>query len=1105
MTNIIDDVTQQQRLASNPNNSVWVSASAGSGKTKVLTDRVLRLLLTETSPEKILCLTFTNAASAEMANRINGILTKWAICKEEELIDEITKLNGLHPTKEMLSKARQLFIHVLETPGGMKIMTIHAFCQSVLKRFPIEASVPPQFEVIDDSIATELLWQAVQETFLNDAFADDLLFLSDYLGENDIQNIFKYILSNKNELLEDLERFKDNSLQKELEKYFGHAYKSVDDIILSRLSKEKFAALQGVCLKKDHTPFTSKTIKTNLRKYNEANKTPILTLEDVPLYFKTAEEINEWHIIHATCALKHLVNEILTSYETKKHQRSFMDYSDLIFTTKRLLSKSFMSQWVLFKLDGGIDHILVDEAQDTNPDSWEIISLIASDFFSGEGSKSDKKRTIFVVGDKKQSIFSFQGADPRAFEKMHHYFEKRVTEAQKNFLTIPLNVSFRSTPSVLNLVNYSLDSMPARKGVLEGNEQAVHIPYREADGGTVEIWPLTKNDPKITTEDWSIPTPTTASSGISKMAGKIADRIAQMLQGEILFSKNRPIRPSDIMILVKKRGPMIKELVHALKERNIPLAGVDRIMLSNHIAIQDLLALAKFTLLQEDDLNLACLLKSPLLNCSEDDLFALAYNREDKSLWSRLQEKLPQKASYLTQLLNQADKMPVFEFFAYILGPLKGRIAFQERLGNEVNEALDEFLTLTLNFENTQIPSLENFLRWFSSRDVEIKRDSDQSGIDAVRIMTVHGSKGLQGNIVFIADATIPCVGVGKERFFRTQNNLPIFIPRASFVTPKTQELKDLKHLLQIEEYNRLLYVALTRAADRLYICGFESGKQKENSDDKGTTSEQQETPVTALDTGLTIETPKKGVKTPNKPSSGNGNWYDLVTSALPTSLIPDEDGIIRLSNPQTQEPKKTQEEKQIQQTVTLPRYLLEKAPALQPLSKPLMPSKSDLDTDEEATKEAISLAQERAIKRGTFIHKLLELLPNIPDHDRVRVAKSLKPDDIDIPENIFNLLNDEKFQVLFGKDSLAEVPVTGIINNRVASGQIDRLVVLDKEVWIIDYKSSVRVPKSVQDVSLTYKNQLKSYKSLINDIFPDKTVKTFLLWTQDLSLMEID
>lgn len=1042
------DVNREQRRASNPLSSVWVAASAGSGKTKVLTDRVLNLLLMNGRPERLLCLTFTKTAAAEMSNRINDVLKSWVTMSDEVLCQAIENLMGDYPEQETLDKARKLFALTLETPGGMKIMTIHSFCQSILKRFPLEAHVSPNFEVMDDTLSEDMLSKIMFDTFKNPNLMEDIAYLSALLDEKTLIKIFKEILSHRATLMGLVESAPNSdTLFLNIKKYFNiDKYQSEKDIISS------------VCDEQEWDELRKKYIYADSGK-KRGIKDKFVDDPQAIAFYEAFQKHREFLVCEATQHLLRVAFYILKEYQSQKDSMALLDYDDLIIATKELLEDSEKTAWVLYKLDGGIDHILVDEAQDTNPDQWSIIRKLAEEFFAGEG-RSDAIRTIFAVGDKKQSIYSFQGADPHEFERMRIFFDRRVKESQNDFVTVPLNYSFRSTKPVLDLVNSVLRNAVAKDGVLFKDEEAVHLAFRDSDAGLVEIWPLEQSQKSDEQEGWKPPIERQAvQSAETRLAQKIAHKIHDMImKKEFLESAGRPVRPGDFLILVQRRRKFVSELVRALKEYNVPVAGVDRLILTNHIAVQDLMALAKFALLQEDDLNLACVLKSPLVGLSEDELFKVCYDRGSESVWNRLKSLFPDKALFLDSIMDQADKMPPFEFFSYILSAMGGRKRFEARLGNEVNEALDEFLNLALTYEQTHTSSLQGFLRFMSEKQIEIKRDLDQSSIDAVRIMTVHGSKGLQGNIVFLPDTRF----VPKQRpsFIFTKNNLPLWVSSKTLKTEKTFELFDALDEARLQEYRRLLYVAITRPKDRLYICGWE------------------------------------GKKRPTE-----GNWYDLIVGSI--SKQPDEDGIIRFSSLQKWRVEKQEQKVQAQMGVDLPKWIFEH-PGVEPTPpKPLTPSRPV--QEEKAEETPLSIDQELAMRRGTFIHKLLQYLPTLPSSQWQRVAEKMRPQDIDMPNEIFDLLNNKSFAALFGPNSLAEVPVVGVLDAQVISGQIDRLVVTDKDVLIVDFKSNRRVPKTSDTVPEVYKTQLRTYKALLKKIFPAKIIKSYLLWTQDLSFMEID
>ncbi len=1069
-------IEKAQREAIDCHHSVWLAASAGSGKTTVLTNRVLNLLLSETNPSKILCLTFTKAAAAEMANRITKVLKIWTAASPEKLLDMLTKLRGIPPDNKTVIKARRLFTDVLETPGGMKIMTIHSFCQSVLKRFPIEAHISPQFDVIDEAQSDILIKKAFDLIVENHSADEDLTDINGYFHLNDKNNnIFKIIQENIVKLSALLNQYSDlNKLKQQLmKKYDLLKYHSEKQIISDYFKSENI----------ENTSFETETFLSlkslYLTKNYKANNKNKDLKEKAGIYYEFYQKYTLYQSVELTVRFLSFVKKFLKTYQSLKKEEDVLDYNDLITLTEKLLSQS--PQWVMYKLDGGIDHILVDEAQDTNPEQWNIISLISEEFFAGLGRETDMERTLFVVGDQKQSIFSFQGADPLKFDEMKRYFRDKIINARHTFKIIPMNASFRSTGAVLNLVNDLLNRPTAARGVINIGEDATHNLTRLNEAGLIEIHPPIKVYSRSSDELWAVPERDSIVDGPTKVSEDVADKIKSFLEKkEILESQNRPIEPKDITILVRKRGTIVSKLERALKDRGIPVAGIDRLDLSGHIAVQDLMVLAKFALLPEDDLNLACLLKSPLIGLSEEELLKLCSNRNEQTLFKRIQAENDTLAKKLFEILNLADKMPPYEFFATILGAYRGREKFLARLGYEAMEAIDEFLNMTFTFEQTNISSLQNFVYWFQGRKSVIKRDMDQNDQNTVKIMTVHASKGLQNNIIFIIDNQNDTV---KKKNLIWQNNLPLWLPDKEFQSPDLiEDMYNKEAQKQEEEEHRLLYVAITRARDRVYVYGW--CKTQKETTKKGN------------------EKKKKAENQTTEKELKEKTWHQLISAAV-QGMPADENGVVRICYPPNYQPRFLRENlyNNNLEEKPLPEWVKTPAPVETPLSKPLMPSR--LIDNEPQNDSIVGVGQEKALKRGTFLHKLLQYLPQTAPEKRKEITLKLKPSDIDLPEHFFEIF-ENKFQPLFGSNSMAEVPIVGVVGGKVFSGQIDRLVIYENEVWIIDYKTNRQVPSCPNEVHRIYKMQLAAYKNLIKKIFSDKIVKTFLLWTENMSLMEM-
>ncbi len=1034
------EANEAQNRASNPYTSAWVSASAGSGKTKVLSDRVLNLMLMTGETDKILCLTFTKVAAAEMANRITARLKKWSVLSEKELEKELENLTGEFPNKEILERAKGLFSKALETAGGLKIMTIHSFCTTILERFPLEANVPPHFKVIEELTAQKLLSDSLDQVLESPSSQKEVQFLAKKMSKDDLLNALKNILKERDLLEELLERFSSiDELNFNLKKYFHiEKYLTEEEIISENFKVGDWESLLATYIKKTDGQIPKKFLDDSV----------------AHLVYETKEKIKAFRMIETDTILFKITFQILEKYNEKKLKDACLDFDDLTNKTLALLKLSEMATWVLFKLDGGIDHILVDEAQDTNPKQWKIIESLADDFFAGE-SKSEKIRTLFAVGDKKQSIYSFQGAHPDEFERRHNFFETKIKESKNDFDTVQFNFSFRSTKPVLDLVNKVLKNPKAAKGVIKDYQSSIHLSKRTEEAGLVEIWPLENPENLEELPDWNLPIKRkNSTSAMTRCAEKVADKIATLIKTkEILPSQNRPIQAGDFLILLQKRGKLMPELVRALKERNVPVAGVDRLNITDHIAVKDLMALIRFTQLPEDDLNLACLLKSPLLSLSEEDLFVACQRGKNISLWENLKKVFPKTVEKLRTWLNLADYKPPFEFLESLLNEFHGRQRFEARLGNEVNEALDAFLDLALLYEGDNTPSLQGFLAWLTRQEIIIKRDMDQSNLNAVRIMTVHGSKGLQGNIVFLPDTRSYSVN-NKSKDLIWLEGLPFWIASKKEAPDSLKSYFEKQEDLALEERHRLLYVALTRASDRLYICGY-NGKKAAPED----------------------------------------NWYDLIKESLGEEEIVEP---ITFTAPQIKEVKTKSKSTLPHDFENIPEWAKKLPLKAEEKALPLLPSMLGEEDVEETGNHA---DRELALKRGSFIHQMLQYLPTVAKEKRGEVLKKLTPPDIDVPKNLLDIFEKPEFTELFGGESMAEVPIIGELEGQTISGQIDRLVVKEKEVVIVDFKTNKYIPKTVPQ---NYQKQLEAYRDLIKNIFPDKIVKSYLLWTENMTLMEV-
>ena len=1139
------EADERARAASDPAGSVWVAANAGTGKTHVLIERIARLLAAGTAPGRILCLTFTKAAAAEMENRLYTRLGHWAMAPDDVLGDEIEALLGHPAAPEVLARARRLFALTLEVPEGLKIRTVHAFCESLLGRFPLEAAVAPHFSVIDERTAAELRIEA-RDRVLSRAFDGDGAGVAEALGhlaglvnEEAFARVMTELDSGRGRLARLREHHGEVAgMVAAARQLLGLAPDASPASVIAEAStagafdeaglyraaaaldhgtakdKERAAFLRAwlddaegravtllgayaeLFLTKADAPRAARSLMTQRATEADPGALDAMLAEQARLA-ALKDRLRAFDVAESTAALLTVGCGLLESYEDMKRHRALLDYDDLIEKARRLLEAEGQAAWVHYKLDGGIDHILVDEAQDTSPEQWAVVAALAGEFFAGQGARKGG-RTMFAVGDEKQSIYSFQGADPDAFEDMRAHFAGRASEAREPFHSVELAASRRSVPAVLDTVDRVFAGAEARRGLTSGEAPIHHQSFREGQAGLVELWPPVTPEEAPDADPWDAPLDQmSAMSPPARLAGRIADCIDGWLKGgEMLPSAGRPMRPGDIMILVRTRARFAEEMVRCLKQRRIPVAGSDRMVLVEQMAVMDLLALGGFLLLPDDDLNLAVVLKGPLIGFDDDALFELAHGR-DGSLWEALQGRRRESARFetahreLAGLLNKADFTPPYEFFAELLGAGGGRRKLLARLGPDAADPIDEFLSLALGFERDHVQSLQGFAHWISAGQTQIKRDLEH-GRNEVRVMTVHGAKGLQSNVVFLPDTcTVPDSRVDPMLLWTDGGLAPAhgdlapadggLAPAVLWPARRADEAAPCGDLREearrrIEgEYRRLLYVAMTRARDRLYIGGWESKRGRDA-----------------------------------------GCWYDLVEAAMDAEAeaveLPWGGSGWRVSHPQRTAPE---EQRQAPPTggalQALPDWARMPPPAEPTPPRPLAPSRPT--DDEPPVVSPLGADAGARFKRGLLIHRLLQGLPDLrpearaeaastylarPVHGLARVAQE------EIAAETLAVIENPDFAELFGPESLAEVPLTGVVSGQVVSGQIDRLLVTDSAVTVVDYKTNRPPPVGVDAVPALYLRQMAAYREVLRQIYPDRPARCVLLWTDGPRLMDL-
>ena len=1133
-----------QARASDPSASAWVSANAGTGKTEVLVRRVLRLLLAGSEPQRILCLTYTKMAAAEMQNRLLKELAAWATMEDGTLRERLASLLGRAPGDAEAKAARRLFAQTLEAKGGLKIYTIHGFCERLLQRFPLEAEVTPHFAVLDEAEAVRLKGAAFDAVMARAAADRDgplgqaLAKIVAVTVEDYFRKIVDTVLGRRGDLARmmalhegdpDWTRCEERCLKRlfglgeevseaELTTQLADVLANSDiDALLaalevngaeSRTDQElrdglqaaraasgaaRVAALRPIFLTDKHTPRRSVCSKT----LRQAEPRLCAALDIAQGRFdRLATQRAQLACAEASAAVLLLADTIQAEYDRAKQSEAVLDYDDLILKTNVLLSRAGAAAWVLFKIDGGVDHILVDEAQDTNPEQWSIIERLAEEFFAGEGA-SDTLRTLFAVGDEKQSIYSFQGADPVRFGTVGRRFRAKAMAIEQTWNDVPLTLSFRSTEAVLKAVDAVFNKRPAAEGVIWHDGDIIeHHAFRTGQAGLVELWPVvaeTKIEPAEAFEPWN--EDAVPPHAVDVLCQRIAGQIKAWLdKDEELESEGRKIKAGDILILVRRREPFTAPMIRALKREKIAVAGADRMQLLQQIAVMDLMALADVLLMPEDDLSLAVVLKSPLFGLDDDDLFELAFERRS-SLWNALQAKAEEKARFteaaetLSRWLSRVDLAPPYEFFLELLGEngQAMRKRMLTRLGPEAAESLDEFLDLALGFDREAPPSLQGFVNAMRSTDVEIKRDMEQKR-DEVRIMTVHGAKGLQAPIVFLPDTCMLPRRQGASIHLLARHGVPpeevghIVWPAGGNALEHIEEAKNLARKAELEEYHRLLYVAMTRARDRLYVCGW---SQK--------------------------ETPEKA------------SWYELVDQGL-QGLLTESAGydgkpVQRLISKQTAPVKAPCEAEAAAAAAELPDWATQQAPAersraiLTPSGLGALLGDSASPYPEQPPLGPKALADNRRFARGRLVHTLLQHLPEVAAADREGAARNfVAARGRDLPEEMreeivsetLAIVQDARFAPLFAPGSLSEVPIVARLGEGDISGQIDRLAVLDDALLVLDYKTN-RPPPSVPDeVAPGYIAQLAAYRAALRLMFPERALRAAILWTDGPKLMEI-
>ena len=1132
--NLLNDTAQM--TAADPGISAFVTANAGSGKTKTLIDRVARLLLRKVEPETILCVTYTKAAAAEMQRRLFGRLGDWAVTGDDELTGRLAELEGRDPASYdagQLSTARSLFASALETPGGLKIQTIHAFCEKLLRRFPLEAGVSPGFRVMDDAAAAGIASaarKAVARLALNgqsrmaDAYArfsvalDFASFQSMFLGfearrgplaaffaaQGGLAGAVAWVWDacgvERDATPETLEAAAMAALD-------GALWRQAADVLRAGTATDQKCAAQLAALAADPEAtlaqalaclFTEKgegtpaawVAKTSGLKAHEGLRQQLLDEQDRLAIAR--ERIRAARVVIDTLDALVLAEAYLASYRIEKASASALDFADLIEKTKQLLGNRPAAAWVLYKLDGGIDHILVDEAQDTAPDQWDIVRALTGEFFVGDGVDRKRprplKRTLFVVGDDKQSIYSFQGADPARLNDETTRYLAEIVAAELKGERVPLVASWRSTEDVLEFVDAVFT-----QGVPPGVTALTHRPMREGQRGCVDLWPLEREVKGEEHDAWDAPLDAEIEGSATKrLAENIACEIKELVErGDAVSDRDgwRPARWGDVLILVRKRGGLFEEILRALKHAKVPVAGADRLALSEHIVFDDLVALARFVLFPADDLTLAALLRSPFCDVEDESLYRLAKDRQG-SLWRTLLDRADQTpewrgaADFLTAVIAEARERRPFELYSRVLGMRDAtgrsmRARLLRRLGREAEDALDEFLAQVLAAEARGVHDLESLAAAFASLDITVKRELE-AGRDEVRVMTAHGAKGLEAPIVFLPETTSQ-QGARGSPLMATDDGGFLWCASGKNDCEATRLARELRTRKDAEEALRLLYVALTRARERLVLCGRIASNRKEETL-KGWWAQ--------IRAGFEHEE-----IAPHLRQAACGKVMATRYGPDPKRLAAVGGGVAAVS--------------------AVPAWAGATA-APEAFGRYASPSDLGEGAQSPSPSPLSAVGGLGRFRRGDLIHRLLQILPDLAGSGRADGGRSLLARERDLTDAqrvemiaaALSVLEDARFAEVFGPGSRAEVAIAGSAGKLPPglkiSGRIDRLVVLPDRVLVADFKTNRPSPARIEDADPAYLRQMAIYVAVLGEIFPDRPIEAALIWTDGPKLMPI-
>lgn len=1109
----LDPASARHRVASDPAAHVWVSASAGTGKTRSLVARVLRLLLAGALPSQLFAITFTRTAAAEMQRRVFATLAQWTGLEDGALDAALAEL-GETPSPELRARARALLLEVLDAPRGLEIRTIHAAAQALIAAFPVEAGLPPRADPLDERAAAALRARALDQVLEAAAGPAGAALRADFeriaveAGEQALGTHLPALLRaapalaaiGSPEAVEPwLRRFVNLPVGPSPQAILEAAVvpPAFDDAALAAfrdviaVAGRKDADRARACI--DSWPGWSPAARvanlaellnlvfdSNGNRRGTANIAKRLIGGEVIFdrLFDAVDRVRETcralaFVDHAGAWLR-VGMAVGNRYRDLKRARAAVDFDDMVGLAADLLAADGAANAVAEALDREIRHILVDEAQDTSATQWRLIEALAAEFDTGLGQHGEFPRTRFVVGDFKQAIYSFQGTDPRVFLAVRDRWARATGDAGRPLRDVPLDRNFRSAPRILALVDKVLNDLgPEAIGLPPGTPLVPHEAHRAGLPARVLLL-----DPHVAASD----TADRDEAGESELADpafatRIATSIAALLDPAsphhvTLIGRDGEARPAaagDVLILLRSRGDLMAALVRALHAERLPVAGVDRARLAEPLAARDLLSLIRFVLQPADDLALAEVLTSPLGGLDHEAIRRL--RQPGQTLWQALaasaEPALAAAQALLRDALARADFAGPHAFLEAVLAA-GGRAAMRARLGPEADEGIDSLLAEALAFEAEHAPTLQGFLAHVSSLGDPLSRDPDSSP-GMIRIMTVHGAKGLEAPIVVLADALTsrePRIDVVLAEADDLHAPLPLIFGGNDRKPRPVAALAEAAAEASARERNRLLYVAMTRAEQVLLVAGQISAKE---------------------------------AATRAKGEGAGTSWHDRIREAMAAMGATRADVApfgphLRLDDGAWPAPAASASSAP---RPPLPDWATSAAPA-ETAARPFSPSAPAAD---DAPAPPPGPAQRAAALRGTLLHLLFEHLPGLPPAARAAAGRRLleaggAADPEPLLADALAILDDPALAPLFGPDALAEAPIAGHVDGVTVAGTVDRLLVTPGRVTVLDFKTGLAVPADPASVHPAHLRQMAAYRAVLAAAFPGQAVEAMLLYT---------